>query len=101
MAFLVNHARPTEPPHSTTIPCPLLNYSMEMTLTPIEKIALVGILARQQQVLAPLQQELQTLIRAVEDRLGLEPGSVGKTHNIDVDTGRVAPVAPPSAPEDA
>jgi len=65
-----------------------------MELTNIERMALVGILARQQQALAPLQEELNTLVRAVEERLELPQGSLGKTHTVDVETGAVSPAAP-------
>jgi hypothetical protein len=54
-------------------------------LTDIERIALTGIQDRQRQV----QVDQMALLRAVEDRLRLPIGSIGTTHQIDVQTWRV------------
>ena len=64
------------------------------TLTDIERIALQGIQARQQQV----QFDQLALLRAVEERLRLSAGAIGTTHQIDASTWRVSAVRADDAP---
>lgn len=54
-------------------------------LTDIERIALLGVQARQQQ----LQIEQTAVLRAIEARLRLAPGTIGTTHQIDGQTWRL------------
>lgn len=54
-------------------------------LTDTERIALMGIQARQQQ----LGVEQTAVLRAIEERLRLAPGAIGTTHQIDGQTWRV------------
>ena len=54
-------------------------------LTDIERLALQGIQARQQQV----QFDQLLLLRAIERRLQLSAGAIGTTHQIDATTWRV------------
>jgi hypothetical protein len=64
-----------------------------LQLTKTEKRALIGLQARDRVILLdhvqPLQQEYHETFHEIEERLGLEKGSLGTTHVVDVGSGTV------------
>jgi hypothetical protein len=61
-------------------------------LTRIEKMAFLGLLARDrelQQQRALLQVDERELIESAEHRLELPKGSIGSTHDVNLDTGAI------------
>lgn len=64
-----------------------------MELTRVERMALNGILLKENQILTqyiqPLREELQLFLRDVEERAGLTVGALGTTHSIDYETGTI------------
>jgi hypothetical protein len=69
-----------------------------LQLTKTEKRALIGLQARDRVILLdhvqPLQQEYQETLHEIEERLGLEKGSLGTTHVVDVGSGTIVPRGP-------
>ena len=79
-----------------------------MELTIIEKLALRGVVARdneiQEKMVKPLQKDYQDLARSIEARLGLESGDIGKKFAINVQTmtlDELKQPEPPTPPEQA
>ncbi len=72
------------------------------TLTSIERIALVGLMARKRESLAPIIGDEQDVVRLIEERLDLPPGAIGTTHQVheDGDGMRVQAVAEPPVVEE-
>lgn len=72
-----------------------------MTLSKTERIMFEGIQAREREaertVLIPIREDLDEVLRAVHDRLGLPPGSIGTTHSLDTATWTVMMVPRPPA----
>lgn len=66
---------------------------MNEPMTDTERIAMTGIAAREREVMAPIHRDLAALCRAVEARLGLEPGALGTTHVMDTDSWTVREVS--------
>lgn len=64
---------------------------MEQALNDIERLALIGIQARQQQI----QIDQLSLCRAIEERLRLPIGAIGTTHQIDGASWQVITVREP------
>ena len=73
-----------------------------MDVTALERIALMGLQARDREIFTqyvqPLQSDIAQVFRAIEERLGLPSESIGTTHQVDMERGVVSliePVAPP------
>lgn len=64
-----------------------------MELNQLEQIALKGLIAREQAVLAPIQKDYRDFLAALEARLGLDAGSIGTKYRIDLETFNVKPVS--------
>ncbi len=64
-----------------------------MKLTDIERMLVQSFQARDRDIyhlyIAPLQQEYQTALRLIEQRLGLESGAIGTTHDLNMQTWQV------------
>lgn len=75
---------------------------MESNLSAMERLALRGLIAREQSIgrewIAPLQADYADWRAEVERRLGLPEGAIGMTHAVDGETGAItgAPASEPS-----
>jgi len=71
---------------------------MTNTLNSIERIALVGLMARKREALAPILGDEQAVVRLIEERLDLPSGAIGTTHQVSMDGDgmRVVAVTAPS-----
>jgi hypothetical protein len=70
-----------------------------MKLNDLELIAITGLQAKQREMVLVLMQEQALIFRNVEKRLGLPDGSIGKTHEINLDTSDVIEKKPEVTPE--
>ena len=75
----------------------------ELTLTFVERQALIGLNVREQviskEVIAPYQADLKQFFEEVEARLGLEPNSLNNTHTVDLTTGKVIEMPKAETPD--
>lgn len=64
-----------------------------MDLSPMEKLALRGLIAREQAIarewIAPLQADYADWRAEVEHRLDVHEGAIGTTHRVDGETGTI------------
>jgi hypothetical protein len=60
-----------------------------MKLNELELIAITGLQAKQREMMLVLLQEQAMIFKNVEQRLDLEEGAIGKTHEINLDTADV------------
>lgn len=67
-----------------------------MQLTTVEKIALSGLSALWREAQQRQQQMEKDLLTDLEKRLGLNPGSIGTTHQIDLQQGIVIAIPIPN-----